>query len=98
MDRLKGIALIVSGAVLWGATGPIMEWMLLHSEMSVSFMLTVRLLLAGSFLLAMLKTRGRASLSHGDKKYGPANSFFSEYLACLASNTHLSRPLTRVMQ
>ena len=59
MDRIKGIALIVSGAVLWGATGPMMEWMLLHSEMTVSFMLTVRLLLAGSFLLAMLKIQGK---------------------------------------
>ena len=79
MDRLKGIALIVSGAVLWGATGPMMEWMLLHSEMSVSFMLTVRLLLAGSFLLAMLKMQGKSITLHGDKKYGPAN-LFSEYL------------------
>ena len=58
MERLKGIIMIVSGAMLWGATGPMMEWILLNSEMSVSFMLTVRLLLAGSFLLVMLKMQG----------------------------------------
>jgi drug/metabolite transporter (DMT)-like permease len=59
MSRLKGIAMIVSGATLWGATGPMMEWILLNSEMSVSFMLTVRLLLAGAFLLIMLKMQGK---------------------------------------
>ncbi len=59
MSRLKGIAMIVSGAMLWGATGPMMEWILLNSEMSVSFMLTVRLLLAGAFLLIMLKMQGK---------------------------------------
>lgn len=60
MDRLKGISMIISGAMLWGATGPMMEWILLNSDMSVSFMLTVRLLLAGSFLLTMLKMQGKS--------------------------------------
>lgn len=59
MIRLKGIAMIVSGAMLWGATGPMMEWILLNSNMNVSFMLTFRLLLAGGFLLVLLKAQGR---------------------------------------
>lgn len=59
MDRLKGIAMIVSGATFWGATGPMMEWLLANSEMSVSFMLAVRLLLAGIVLLAILKLQGK---------------------------------------
>lgn len=59
MIRIKGIALIVIGAMLWGATGPMMEWILLNSNMSVSFMLTVRLLLAGSSLLILLKFQGK---------------------------------------
>jgi drug/metabolite transporter (DMT)-like permease len=59
MERLKGIVMIISGAMLWGATGPMMEWILLNSEMSVSFMLTVRLLIAGAFLLIMLKMQGK---------------------------------------
>lgn len=60
MNRLKGISMIISGAMLWGTTGPMMEWILLNSNMSVSFMLTVRLLLAGLFLLTMLKMQGKS--------------------------------------
>lgn len=59
MDRMKGIGMIISGAVLWGATGPMMEWLLENTDMSVSFMLTIRLLLAGIILLAILKFRGK---------------------------------------
>lgn len=59
MNRLKGIAMIISGAVLWGATGPMMEWLLRNTEMTVSFMLTIRLLLAGVLLLTMLKAQGK---------------------------------------
>lgn len=59
MIRVKGIAMIVIGAMLWGATGPMMEWILLNSDMSVSFMLIVRLLLAGTTLLVLLKFQGK---------------------------------------
>lgn len=52
--RLKGIVMIVSGAMLWGATGPLMEWVLSNSELTVPFMLTVRLVLAGVILLSFL--------------------------------------------
>ena len=45
--------------MLWGATGPMMEWILRNTDMSVSFMITVRLLMAGIGLLAMLKMQGR---------------------------------------
>ena len=48
MDRVKGIFMIIMGAMLWGATGPMMEWILDTGTMSVSFMLIIRLLLAGS--------------------------------------------------
>lgn len=59
MDRLKGIAMIVSGASLWGATGPMMEWLLRNTEMSVSFMITIRLFFAGVLLLLLLKAQKR---------------------------------------
>lgn len=59
MERLKGIIMIISGAMLWGATGPMMEWLLFNSDMTVSYMLTVRLLIAGSCLLAVLKLQGK---------------------------------------
>ncbi|GLC88048.1 DMT family transporter [Lysinibacillus piscis] len=51
MKRLKGIIFIVSGAMLWGATGPLMEWLLNHTPLTVSFMLTIRLFIAGLLLL-----------------------------------------------
>ena len=59
MNRLKGIVMIILGATLWGATGPMMEWLLETTVMSVSFMLTIRLLLAGTFILIMLKMQGK---------------------------------------
>ncbi|MFJ7934204.1 DMT family transporter [Sporosarcina sp. NPDC096371] len=59
MGRIKGIVMIITGAMLWGATGPMMEWILLNGDMSVSYMLTVRLLIAGTCLLFMLKLRGK---------------------------------------
>lgn len=54
MERLKGIILIISGAMLWGATGPLMEWLLDHTVLTVSFMLTIRLFVAGVLLLMYL--------------------------------------------
>lgn len=59
MNRLKGILMIISGAMMWGATGPMMEWMLSTSDMSISFMLTIRLLIAGFFILVFLKVKGQ---------------------------------------
>jgi drug/metabolite transporter (DMT)-like permease len=58
MERLKGIIMIVIGATLWGATGPMMEWLLENSAMTVSLILIIRLLLAGTFLLLVLKMKG----------------------------------------
>ena len=59
MIRAKGIMLIISGAMLWGATGPLLEWILSNYEISISFMLTIRLLAAGLGLLAFLKLKGK---------------------------------------
>ncbi|MGB3102988.1 MAG: EamA/RhaT family transporter, partial [Psychrobacillus psychrotolerans] len=46
-SRSKGILLIILGSILWGATGPMMEWILNNTSLSVSFFLTVRLITAG---------------------------------------------------
>lgn len=59
MKRLKGIIFIVSGAMLWGATGPLMEWLLNHTPLTVSFMLTIRLSIAGILLLTYLLLTGK---------------------------------------
>lgn len=53
-QRWKGIALILSGAMLWGASGPMMEWLLEHYELNVSFFLTLRLIIAGLMVLFFL--------------------------------------------
>ncbi|MFC5604984.1 DMT family transporter [Sporosarcina koreensis] len=58
MERAKGIFMIILGAMLWGATGPMMEWILDSGKMSVSFMLIIRLVLAGLGLLLVLKMKG----------------------------------------
>lgn len=54
LERLKGIIFIISGSMLWGATGPLMEWLLTHTPLTVSFMLTIRLAVAGILLLTYL--------------------------------------------
>lgn len=58
MNRVKGIAMIISGATLWGATGPLMQWSLGTFGFSPEFLSTVRLILAGLLLLGFLKLRG----------------------------------------
>lgn len=58
MLRLKGIIMIIIGSMLWGATGPMMEWILNHSDMSVSMMLILRLTIAGAVVLLLLKAKG----------------------------------------
>ena len=62
MDRLKGIFLIVTGALFWGATGPMMEWLLHNTTISASFMLSVRLIIAGTLLLLFLQLSGKKVL------------------------------------
>jgi drug/metabolite transporter (DMT)-like permease len=46
--------MIVTGAMLWGMTGSILEWVLANTELSVPFILTIRLMIAGSSILAYL--------------------------------------------
>lgn len=57
--RSKGIFLIVLGSILWGATGPMMEWVLNNTSLSVSFFLTVRLITAGLCILLFLLITGK---------------------------------------
>ncbi|SDN29363.1 Threonine/homoserine efflux transporter RhtA [Psychrobacillus sp. OK028] len=57
--RSKGILLIVLGSILWGASGPMMEWILNNTSLSVSFFLTVRLITAGLCILLYLFITGK---------------------------------------
>lgn len=59
MARIKGIAMIVVGAMLWGATGPMMEWLLEEKPIEVAPFIVLRLLIAGVVLLLVLRARGK---------------------------------------
>ena len=54
MYRVKGIVMIIIGSMLWGETGPMMEWLLEHTPMTAEFMLAVRLMIAGVFVLLIV--------------------------------------------
>lgn len=54
MFRLKGIMMIVIGSMLWGTTGSLTEWVLENTDLTVPFLLTVRLIVAGLGILAFL--------------------------------------------
>lgn len=57
MERLKGISMIIVGAIFWGATGPMMEWLMAEHGMNPEFMLAVRLIIAGSIILVVQQAR-----------------------------------------
>lgn len=46
--------MIIFGSMLWGLTGPMMEWILRETDVSVPFLLTIRLTLSGILLLSFL--------------------------------------------
>lgn len=50
--------MIIFGAMLWGTTGPMMEWILNSGDMSVSTITFSRLLVAGVIILMFLKSKG----------------------------------------
>jgi drug/metabolite transporter (DMT)-like permease len=60
MLRLKGILMITIGSMLWGATGPMTEWLLETTNLSVPVLLTVRLIIAGICLLTYLSLKNEA--------------------------------------
>lgn len=57
MHRLKGIMMIVIGALFWGATAPMMEW-IFQSDISVATFIAWRLLVAGALIIIALKFKG----------------------------------------
>ena len=67
--HLKGILMVLIGSMMWGATGPMMEWILHESTINASFMLTIRLLVAGIALLLFIKWRGQHVTAIWKNKY-----------------------------
>ncbi len=54
--------MITIGSMFWGATGPMMEWMLDHTTMTPEFMLSVRLIIAGVIILSFLSWKKQKSI------------------------------------
>ncbi|WP_042148669.1 DMT family transporter [Paucisalibacillus sp. EB02] len=63
MHRIKGIIMIIIGSMFWGATGPLIERILETTSITVSFLLTIRLTIAGLFLLFFLLIRKKDIVS-----------------------------------
>jgi drug/metabolite transporter (DMT)-like permease len=52
--RYGGLLMIISGAALWGLSGPMIQWLFQNSELSLNNFLVVRLIMAGIFTLGLL--------------------------------------------
>ncbi|GMG76767.1 DMT family transporter [Priestia megaterium] len=52
--RYVGFLMIISGAALWGVSGPMIQWLFQNSSLTSSKFLIVRLLLAGIITLTLL--------------------------------------------
>src|SRR5699024_12483151 len=53
-NQHMGFIMIISGATLWGLSGPMIQWLFQHSSISSIDFLVFRLILAGIFLLLYL--------------------------------------------
>ncbi|HWK22501.1 MAG TPA: EamA family transporter [Ureibacillus sp.] len=53
--RVRGIIYIIIGSVLWGTTGPMMEWLMDTTTLTKSFILSIRLIISGVLLLSVAK-------------------------------------------
>jgi drug/metabolite transporter (DMT)-like permease len=56
-SRRIGLIMIISGATLWGISGPIIQWLFQQTAITSIDFLIIRLLLAGIILLAVLSIR-----------------------------------------
>ncbi|MDM5187051.1 DMT family transporter [Bacillus sp. DX4.1] len=56
-NRRLGLIMIITGATLWGLSGPMIQWLFQHTELSSINFLTIRLLLAGVFILCFLMAK-----------------------------------------
>jgi drug/metabolite transporter (DMT)-like permease len=52
--RRLGLIMIISGATLWGLSGPMIQWLFQNTELTSSDYLVVRLIAAGVILLSFL--------------------------------------------
>lgn len=52
--RIKGLSYIIIGSMLWGLSGPMMEWIFARTGLSIMFVIAIRLTLSGVILLILL--------------------------------------------
>ena len=52
--RIKGLAYIIIGSILWGLNGPILDWVFAQTNMTIAFVVSIRLFLSGVLLLLFL--------------------------------------------
>ncbi|ALC90483.1 multidrug transporter [Bacillus sp. FJAT-18017] len=52
--RIRGLSMVIIGAAFWGMTGPLMEWLLKDTGVTVAFLLSIRLLISGVLLLSIV--------------------------------------------
>nr|WP_285848863.1 DMT family transporter [Solibacillus isronensis] len=55
--------MIIVGSMFWGATGPMMEWLLQNTAMTAEFMLAVRLTIAGILILGIAAMQKKSIFS-----------------------------------
>ncbi|MBS4174765.1 DMT family transporter [Bacillus sp. FJAT-49736] len=53
-NRFVGLLMIISGATLWGISGPMIQWLFQNSDLTSNNFLTIRLMLAGTLTLSLL--------------------------------------------
>lgn len=56
-NRRLGLFMIITGATLWGLSGPLIQWFFQRTTISSIDFLVIRLLLAGVFILCFLLTK-----------------------------------------
>ncbi|WP_088013494.1 DMT family transporter [Gottfriedia acidiceleris] len=57
INRRLGLFMIITGATLWGLSGPLIQWFFQRTTISSIDFLVIRLLLAGVFILCILLTK-----------------------------------------
>ncbi|MFE8696170.1 DMT family transporter [Cytobacillus sp. FJAT-53684] len=62
-SRRLGLLMIISGATLWGISGPIIQWLFQQTTITSLDFLIIRLLLAGILILAVLSIRKQSIFS-----------------------------------
>ena len=76
-SRWKGIVLALTGASLWGFSGNAAQWIFSHSTIEATWLVSVRMVIAGALLLCLLSIRTNVFTVWRNKKDSIALVVFS---------------------